>query len=359
MKAMTILRTCFIRNPEKQNNGMQYAGTRSSIGKNAVLLPALAVLFLVSVSVSLFFGNGDYRTDIFRVLSEGDAGNAVYRIFFTVRLPRTLAAAAAGASLSVSGALLQTVLNNGMASPNVIGINSGAGFAMMLSAVLFPWQSGVQAASAFVGAEAAAMMIYLLSMRIGISRSSVILTGLAVSGILTAGMNAVKVLDPNLAAGSAAFYAGSFSGVTMKTLATVSPYAAAGMILALFLSGWLDVLSLGEESAAGLGLPVRLTRFLAILSAALLAGSAVSYAGLLSFAGLLVPHIVRKLVGTNHMVILTASMLMGASLTVLSDTFARTAFAPYELPAGIILSAAGGIFFLFLLTGRKGRRVYD
>lgn len=344
---MNILRNCFIRTPGAHSRG-----------KRGLLL-FLVLLLPVSAAVSLFCGSESYVSDIFRALREGDAGCAAYRIFFSVRLPRTLAAAAAGASLSVSGALLQTVLNNGMASPNVIGINSGAGFAMLLSAAFFPWQPGVQAAAAFIGAEAAAMLIYLLSVRMGISRSSIILTGLAVSGILTAGMNAVKALDPDLSAGSASFYAGSFSGVTLNALAAAVPYAAAGLVLALFLSKWLDVLSLGEESAAGLGLPVSRTRFLAILSASLLAGSAVSYAGLLSFAGLLVPHIVRRLVGTDHIFILTASLLMGASLTVLSDTFARTAFSPYELPAGIILSVAGGIFFLVLLMSRRGRRVYD
>lgn len=344
---MNILPGCFTRGLQKTERSRRH------------LFLFLGLLLLAAASFSLCCGIQGYRMEVFHVLLSRDTGSAAYRILTSVRIPRTLAAAAAGASLAVSGELLQTVLNNGMASPNVIGVNSGAGFAMLLSAVFFPWQPGAQAMAAFIGAEAAALTVYLLSVRAGASRTTIILAGLAAGGILTAGMNAIKALDPDLAAGSAAFYAGSFAGVTMKALQSALPYAAAGLVLALLLSRGLDILSLGEESAAGLGLNVGLTRFLAILAAALLAGSAVSYAGMLSFAGLLVPHMVRRLLGTDHLRSLPAEVLLGASFTILADTLARTLFAPYELPAGVILSSVGGIFFLVLLLRQKKRRLYD
>ena len=136
-------------------------------------------------------------------------------------------------------------------------------------------------------------------------------------------------------------------------------YLAAGAALALFLSVELNVLQLGEESATSLGLHVGRVRFFAILAAALLAGAAVSFSGLLGFVGLLVPHIARRLVGVDHRVLLPACALLGAIFLLVCDTAARTLFAPYELPVGILLNVIGGVFFLYLLLGRKRGRVYD
>ena len=131
------------------------------------------------------------------------------------------------------------------------------------------------------------------------------------------------------------------------------------MLLALLLAADLNVLCLGEQSAASLGLHIGAVRFLGILAAALLAGAAVSFAGLLSFVGLLAPHIARRLVGNNHRILLPAAMLLGAAFVVLCDVLARCLFAPFELPVGILLSLIGGPFFLGLLLHGRGRRMYD
>ena len=134
---------------------------------------------------------------------------------------------------------------------------------------------------------------------------------------------------------------------------------SAGMLLALLLAADLNVLCLGEQSAASLGLHIGAARFLGILAAALLAGAAVSFAGLLSFVGLLAPHIARRLVGNNHRILLPAAMLLGAAFVVLCDVLARCLFAPFELPVGILLSLIGGPFFLGLLLHGRGRQMYD
>ena len=131
------------------------------------------------------------------------------------------------------------------------------------------------------------------------------------------------------------------------------------LLLALLLAADLNVLCLGEQSAASLGLHIGAVRFLGILAAALLAGAAVSFAGLLSFVGLLAPHIARRLVGNNHRILLPAAMLLGAAFVVLCDVLARCLFAPFELPVGILLSLIGGPFFLGLLLHGRGRRMYD
>lgn len=186
-----------------------------------------------------------------------------------------------------------------------------------------------------------------------------LLAGLAVSGMLTAGMNTIKLLYPDAIAGASDFLVGGLSGVTLSGLKGAVPYLITGTLLALLLAADLNVLCLGEQSAASLGLHIGAVRFLGILAAALLAGAAVSFAGLLSFVGLLAPHIARRLVGNNHRILLPAAMLLGAAFVVLCDVLARCLFAPFELPVGILLSLIGGPFFLGLLLHGRGRRMYD
>ena len=182
--------------------------------------------------------------------------------------------------------------------------------------------------------------------------------GLAVSSILTAASNTITLLAPDSLAGASNFMLGGFSGVTLAAVGRSGWYLAAGAALALFLSTELNVLQLGEESAASLGLHVGRVRLLAILAAALLAGAAVSFSGLLGFVGLLVPHMARRLVGSDNRWLLPAAALLGGAFVLLCDVLARVLFAPFELPVGIVMSLLGGPFFLYLLLRRKGGRVY-
>jgi iron complex transport system permease protein len=186
----------------------------------------------------------------------------VRQIIVHVRLPRTLACALAGAALAVAGVLLQAVLNNAMASPNIIGVNAGAGFFALLASSLLPASAAAVPAAAFLGALGAAMLIYLLALRAGLSRTTLVLAGIAVGGMLTAGVSALRLLFPDAAVGSDAFMAGGFSGAAMERLLPALPFIIAGLALALILAPDVNVLCLGEESAAGLGLNVGRTRFL-------------------------------------------------------------------------------------------------
>ena len=276
-----------------------------------------------------------------------------------MRLPRTAAAVLAGAALGVAGALIQSVLNNAMASPNVIGVNAGAGLGALLAASLVPGAAALLPGAAFAGALAAALFIWLLAAVAGLSRTTLILAGVTVSSILTACMNTLKLLFPDAAVGSTAFLLGTLSGVTTAQLQRALPWLAAGFVLAALLAADLNVLQLGEDMAAGLGLPVARVRFAALLTAALLAGAAVSFAGLLGFVGLLAPHIARRLVGGDNRRLLPVTALASADLMLLCDVAARVLFAPFELPVGVLLSLVGGPFFLFLLLRRKRSRLYD
>lgn len=326
--------------------------------QNRLVLAALAVLTLGAMVLSLCVGSqGVALPRLLAALRAGDPADPVRRIVLYVRLPRMAAGLCCGAAMAVAGALLQAVLNNAMASPNVIGVNAGAGFFALLAGVLLP-QRAVPGA-AFAGALVTALLIYLLALRAGLARTTLVLAGLAVSGILTAGVNTMRLLFPEGVTGADGFLIGGLSGVSLTAVGSALPYLAAGLVLALFLAPELNILALGEQTAASLGLPVGRTRLASILAAALLAGAAVSFAGLISFVGLLVPHIARRLVGVDHRVLLPACALLGAIFLLVCDTAARTLFAPYELPVGILLNVIGGVFFLYLLLGRKRGRVYD
>lgn len=326
--------------------------------QNRLVLAALAVLTLGAMALSLCVGSqGVALPRLLAALRAGDPADPVRRIVLYVRLPRMAAGLCCGAAMAVAGALLQAVLNNAMASPNVIGVNAGAGFFALLAGVLLP-QRAVPGA-AFAGALVTALLIYLLALRAGLARTTLVLAGLAVSGILTAGVNTMRLLFPEGVTGADGFLIGGLSGVSLTAVGSALPYLAAGGVLALFLAPELNILALGEQTAASLGLPVGRTRLTSILAAALLAGAAVSFAGLISFVGLLVPHIARRLVGVDHRVLLPACALLGAIFLLVCDTAARTLFAPYELPVGILLNVIGGVFFLYLLLGRKRGRVYD
>ena len=321
---------------------------------------ALGALLAAALLLSVGCGSQWYTpARLWQALCAADAADPVWRILCFVRLPRTAAAVLAGAALGIAGALIQSVLNNAMASPNVIGVNAGAGLGALLAASLVPGAAALLPGAAFAGALAAALFIWMLAAVAGLSRTTLILAGVTVSSILTACMNTLKLLFPDAAVGSTAFLLGTLSGVTTAQLQRALPWLAAGFVLAALLAADLNVLQLGEDMAAGLGLPVARVRFAALLTAALLAGAAVSFAGLLGFVGLLAPHIARRLVGGDNRRLLPVTALASADLMLLCDVAARVLFAPFELPVGVLLSLVGGPFFLFLLLRRKRSRLYD
>ena len=341
---MRILRTC---------SSASEPGRRASLLAVilTLLLPAAALFSLCvgASGASLLAGLADLLSGV---------SSPAARILRYIRLPRMLAAMLAGAALSASGVLIQGVLGNPLAGPNVIGVNAGAGFFTLLCACLLPSAAQLLPAAAFLGALLAALIILLLADRMGASRITVVLAGVAISSIFSAGSDLITTLDPDATLGMSAFLIGGFSDVSAARLRTAAAYILPALVFALLLAGDLDVLALGDEVAASLGLRVRRTRVLLLAVASVLAGAAVSFAGLLGFVGLIVPHAVRRVTGGEHRQLLPLAMLGGALFTLLCDTAARTLFAPYEVPVGILLSLVGGPFFLFLLLrSRKGARI--
>jgi len=294
---------------------------------------------------------------LWHALCAGPSGTAGY-IFWYVRLPRTAGCLLSGAALAVSGAVIQSVLHNKLASPSIIGVNAGAGLAVTLCCAIGSLSGWAVAGSAFLGAMATVFLIVLVAQAAGASRTTVILGGVAVNAILNAISEGITTVIPEVGMMTGDFRVGGFASVSYLRLIP----AGIGILLALtvtfLLHNELDVLSLGDETAHSLGLPVRRIRTLFLVLAAMLSGCAVSFAGLLGFIGLIIPHTVRRFTGSESRHLLPLCALLGGGFVIACDLCARMLFAPYELPVGILLSILGGPFFLLLLLKKKGGNKY-
>lgn len=324
------------------------------VKKRILLFIGAGLLCLLSAVLSLLLGAaGLSLPQLWGAILAGPTDTAGY-IFWYVRLPRTAACLLAGSSLAVSGAVIQGVLHNQLASPGIIGVNAGAGLAVTVCCALGYLSGWAVAGAAFAGALAAALLVMLAARRTGASRSTVILGGVAVNAILNALSEAVTKLVPEAAMHSVDFRVGGFSAVSHLRLIPAGILIAVALIIVLTLCSDLDVLALGEETARGLGMQVKRMRTVFLILAAMLAGSAVSFAGLLGFVGLIIPHAVRKMVGGENRHVLPLCAIGGAGFVTACDLACRLLFAPFELPVGIGLSLLGGPFFLMLLLKRKG-----
>ena len=313
------------------------------------LFLAATVFFIAAALTGIFVGS--VKLDISNLF-----GGISGQILLHVRLPRTLACLTAGAALAVAGCIIQSVLGNRLASPGIMGINSGAGLAVTLGAALGIYGSTETALFSFVGAFASVTVIALGAKKWGGSKSTVILMGVALNSLLNAISSTVITLDPDAGVISNNFRVGDFSAVTLTRFFPAAVMICAACILAFLMANSLDVLSLGDETAASLGMNTRRTRMFFLLLAAALAGSAVCLAGLLSFVGLIVPNALRFLLGSRSRRLLPLSALLGGGFVCVCDTVARSAFAPYEIPVGIIMAFVGAPFFVFLIVKGGGIR---
>ena len=332
--------------------------SRISFTRTEYILPALAALAGLSALMSLCLGAVAVRPgEVLAVLLGRGSGPAVPVVLYA-RLPRTCGCLLAGAALAAAGTVIQGVLGNPLAAPNVIGVNAGAGLCTAVCAALWPaWTAAVPFA-AFLGAFGGVLLVLLIAERTGASKMTLVLAGVAVSGMFSAGIDTVLTFFPDALNGYTDFRVGGMANLSMSRVAPAFWVVLAAFLLALSLAGELDVLLLGEETARSLGLPARRLRLVLLALAAALAGAAVSFAGLLGFVGLIAPHMVRRLVGEDSSArLLLAAALGGAALLTLCDILARTLFAPYELPVGIVLSFAGGPFFLWLLIRKRGHQM--
>lgn len=332
-----------------------FTPTFSRAADRRVLVPGLAagaLVFAIVMGVAIgpvYVGPGTVIKALF-----GSAQGTSQIIVEDIRLPRVLVGAMVGASLAMSGAILQGVTRNPLADPHVFGISAGAGVAAVAGIIYFPhvvfWEVQIVA---FAGGLAAGLLAYAMAWRGGVSPVRLALAGVAVTSMLTSIMLALLVRKAFAAQiGLRWITGGLLSGRNWHDFDLLWPYFLAGTLGALVLSRQINVIALGDEVATSLGQRVEQVRFAATAVAALLASSAVSIAGLIGFVGLIIPHVVRLLVGNDYRLVIPTSALFGACLLIFADTAARTVFDPSELPVGVLTAVMGGPVFIYLIRRR-------
>jgi iron complex transport system permease protein len=318
------------------------------------LVPLLAACFLLAAML-LCIGIGPvYLTpaEVWRALVSGETASTADVIVRQIRLPRVLVGAMVGANLAMSGAILQGITRNRLTDPHIVGISSGAGLVAVSCIVLFPVPLGLVSPLAFLGGISAGALAYLMAWRGGVSPERLALAGIAVSAMLTAVTSAILVTSAFSAQIGLRWLIGGLLGRNWQDFQLLLPYFALGSIAAMAMARQLNVIALGDEIATSLGQHVQRTRFLLAVTAAVLAASAVSIAGLIGFIGLIVPHFVRLVIGNDYRFLLPTSALFGALLVVVADTAARTLFDPHELPVGVFTAVMGGPVFILLVRHR-------
>jgi iron complex transport system permease protein len=313
------------------------------IGLGAVSIPAAEIIKSI--------------INYLRGLTDVEQAGPWQAIIMQIRLPRVILAAMAGSALATGGVCFQAVLRNPLADPFVIGVSAGAGLGaalgIALSELIGHTGNALLPMFAFLGALLATGLVYGLSLknrRVDVGR--LLLAGVAVSSFLTSLMSLLIVWRQQDMQKLVFWMMGSFSARGWQHIQVVLPYLVVGLISAGLLASRLNLLALGEERAFYLGLRVEIFKAWALLTGALLAAAAVSVSGVIGFVGLMIPHIVRLLVGPDHKILLPASALVGAAFLIAADIAARTIMPPIELPIGILTALSGTPFFLWLLRKR-------
>ena len=307
----------------------------------------LGVCFLASIA----WGAADISlTEGYRALTAFD-GSTDHLIIRTVRLPRSLLAIIVGAAISTAGAIMQGITRNPLAEPGILGINAGAVLAVVVAIFLFGASSpSFYVWCAFAGAGITAISVYFLASlgRNGMTPLNLTIAGAAISAFLTSLTTAVLIVSQRTLEEIRFWLAGSLAGADLSLIGHILPYVSVGALLTLIISRQITILSLGEDVARGLGQQTAWVKIAAAVCVLLLAGSSVAVAGAIGFIGLVVPHMVRLLVGVDYRWILPYSAVFGAILLLGSDIAARLIIQPQEVPVGIMTALIGAPFFIYL-----------
>lgn len=313
----------------------------------------LLMLLLMCASVILGYTDTSWRTAIESYTNYN--GSNEHIIIQTVRFPRALIASAVGASLAIAGVLMQTLTKNPLASPGIFGINAGAGFAVVVAITVFS-VTDLQAFNglAFLGAAVAAVSVYAIGSfgREGLTPMKLTLAGAAMSAMFSSFTQGLLVVDEAALEQVLFWLAGSVQGRKLETLYSVLPYIGIGWLGAVLISGKMNILSMGEDVAKGLGLNTGLIKVAIGVIVILLAGGSVAVAGPIGFVGIVVPHITRSIIGIDHRWVIPLSAILGAILLLAADIAARYILMPSEVPVGVMTAVIGTPFFIFI--ARRG-----
>lgn len=321
-----------------------------------LFLGAIALLLCLIASVA--YGAADISLNtVFAALTNFD-GSANHLIIRTVRLPRSLVAILVGSALAVAGAIMQGLTRNPLADPAILGIEAGASLSVVTAIFLFGSSSvNTYAGFAFVGAGLSAIAVYWLASlgRGGLSPLNLTIVGAALTALFYSFTTGILIVSQRTLDEIRFWLAGSIAGRDFSMLIQVLPYISIGLVIAFALSRQITVLNLGEDVAKGLGQNTLWIKVIAAVSVVLLAGSAVAIAGPIGFVGLVVPHIVRFIIGVDYRWILPYAAIVGAILLLLADLTSRVLLAPQELPVGVMTALVGAPFFLYLARSKVKR----
>jgi iron complex transport system permease protein len=330
---------------------------RRFVAVNALLIVVLLATIVLASMI------GSVHVDVLRALQSNIPNNTDRVILFETRLPRVLLAAIVGAALATAGVALQGLLRNPLAEPHLIGVSGGAALGAVIGVIISGRSAFTEASvlplTAAAGALVSMAVIYRLSLVNGRLQPYVLLLAGVVynafAGALIMCINAIA--DFYQAQGILFWLMGNLATQSYRLVATIGLYTLVGAGWLLLQTRQLNVLSLGEEGALQLGVDVDRTRRAAFLGASFLVGAVVSVSGMIGFVGLIVPHVMRLLIGADHRLLLPASLLAGATFLIWADTVARTALGVVEIPVGVVTALCGGPFFVYLLK-REGRKVF-
>jgi iron complex transport system permease protein len=333
---------------------------RRRLVRSVTVMAVLVLLMIMTMIASM--NTGHIKLSPFDVIKTlfgfGTAKQEL--ILFDFRLPRIVISVLVGAGLAVSGCILQALSRNALADPGILGINAGAGLMVVLFISFYPTMAEAPIYLlpflAFVGAGLTAVLIYVLAYKRhqGVSPTRMIIVGIAVAAGISAAMIVLSIkLDPNVYQFVSVWLAGSIWGSNWKVVTVLLPWLFVLLPFAFSKARILNVLTLGEQVSKGLGVSMEKERLVLLAVAVGLAGSCVAVSGGIEFVGLIGPHLVRRMVGPQHQLLLPASALAGALLLIVADTLARWVLQPSEIPTGIVVAMIGAPYFLYLLVRSK------
>lgn len=322
--------------------------TRKKILSFVLTAVALLVLFIFAVNTgSLKVTPSELFSGLFIEYNPDVA------TIYDLRFPRIFIAMLGGAATAVSGVLLQAVMKNPLADPGIIGVSSGASLVAVIVTAFFPSLFFLTPMLAFIGGLVAFLLVYSLSWKGGLSPLRIILVGVAVNALCTGLMSAFNSATGSSYTGVASIVNANITQKTWDDFQTLAVYVVIGLVASFFVTNQCNLLSLEDKTARSFGMNVTRSRIVISVIAVLLASISTAVVGAISFLGLIVPHIARLLVGSNHKVLVPYSILLGAFTLLLADTIGRTVASPYEISAAVVMSVIGGPFFIFLLRRSK------
>lgn len=325
--------------------------------KSYLFLSVMTVMLLGGIFLSISIGAKSISlSTIWEALVQYNPSNGQHIIVRTLRMPRVIVALVVGASFAVSGALMQAITRNPMASPSILGINAGAGLGLAIAMVVLPSASFNETVLfSFAGAAVASLFIFGMTSisKAGSSPLRLALVGTAITALFNAFSQAIAVYF-NISQELTFWNAGGVSGVRPEQALLILPWTVIGLLLALSIARSVTLLSLGEEVAVGLGGKTRYIKIIAAIAVLILTGSSVAIVGPIGFVGLVVPHAVKFIVGVDYRKVIPFSMLTGALLVLIADIISRSINPPFETPIGAITALIGVPFFIYLAI-RKGK----